>query len=80
MISNIAKNKFRHQGYSLGFLIDFGNFSHILDLVETHSNITWGSEKHSVEVSAKHSPSYELADDFKYRQKANTTPRPWGVN
>ena len=75
MISNIGKNQFRHQGYSLGVLIDFGNFSHILDLVETHSNITLGSEENSVEVSVKHSPSYELADDFKYRQKSIQTPR-----
>ena len=70
MLEISAKNQFRHQGYSLGVLIDFGNFSHILDLVENHLNITWGSEEHSVEVSAKHSPSYELADDFKFsRQK-----------
>ena len=30
-----------------------------LDLVETHSNITSGSEEHSVEVSARHYHSYE---------------------
>ena len=70
MISNIGKNQFRHQGYSLGVLNDFSNFSHSLDLVETHSNITWVSDEHSVEVSAKHSSSYEYADDLKYRQKS----------
>ena len=59
MISSIGENQFRHQGHSLGVLIDFGNFSHSLDLVETHSNITSGSEEHSVEVSARHYPSYE---------------------
>ena len=48
MISNIGKNQFKHQGYN-----------HILDLVETHSNITSSSEEHSVEVSARHYPSYE---------------------
>ena len=75
MVWNIGKKQLRHKGYSLGVLIDSGNFGHILDLVETHSNISWGSEEHSVEVSAKHSPSYELADGLKYRQKAIKTPR-----
>ena len=52
MISNIGKNQFRHQGqgYNVRVFIDFGYFNHILDLVETHSNIIWGSEEHSVEV------------------------------
>ena len=59
MISSIGENQFRHQGYSLGVLIDFGNFSHSLDLVKTHSNITWVSDEHSVGVSGKHSSSYE---------------------
>ena len=72
MISNIDKNQFRHQGYSLGVLIDFGNFNHSLDLVETHSNITTGSEERLVEVLARHSSSYEKADDLKYLQKINS--------
>ena len=55
MISNIGKNQFRHKGYRLGVLIDFSNFSDSLDLVETHSNITWVSEEHSVEVSTRDS-------------------------
>ena len=55
MISNIDKNQLRHQGYSFGVLIDFGNFNHISDLVETHSNITWVIDEHSVEVSGRHS-------------------------
>ena len=59
MISIIDKNQFRHQGYSLGDFIDLGNFSHILHSIETHSNITRGSEEHSVEVSARDCPSYE---------------------
>ena len=46
MISNIDKNQLRHKAYSLGVLIDFGNFNHSLDFVETHANITWGSEQH----------------------------------
>ena len=46
MISNIDKNQFRHEGYSLGVFIDFGNLNHILDFIETHSNISWGSEEH----------------------------------
>ena len=48
-----VKNQLRHQGYSLGVLINFGNFGQTLDLLETHSNISWGSEECSVEVSAK---------------------------
>ena len=59
MISNISKNQFRHQGYSLRVLNDFGKFSHSFDLVETHSNITLGSQEHSVEVLVRHSPSFE---------------------
>ena len=59
MISNIDKNQLRHQGYSLGVLIDFGNFNHSLDLVETHSNIPWGSEELSLEIFAIHFSSYE---------------------
>ena len=59
MISNICKNQFRHQGHNLGVLIDFDNFSHSLDLVETHSNITWVSDEHSEEVLARHFSSYE---------------------
>ena len=59
MISNIGRNQLKHQGYSLSVFTDFGSFNHILDLVETHSNITSGSEEHSVEVSARHYPSYE---------------------
>ena len=75
MVWNIGKKQLTHQGYSLGILIDSGNFGHILDLVETHWNISWGSEEHSVEVSAKHSPSYELADGLKYWKKAINTQR-----
>ena len=59
MISNIGKNQFRHQGYSLRVFIEFGNFRHGLDLVETRSNITWGSEEHSTEVSGRHCLSYD---------------------
>ena len=59
MISNIDKNQFKHQGYSLSDFTDFGSFNHILDLVETHSNITSGSDEHSVEVLARHSCLYE---------------------
>ena len=55
MISNIFKIKLRHQDDSLCVLSDFGNFSHSLDLGETHSNITWASEEHSLEVFARHS-------------------------
>ena len=58
IISNIGRNQLRHQGYSLSVFIDFRSFNHILDLVENHSNITWGSEEHSVEVSARHSSKY----------------------
>ena len=52
------KNQLRYQGYSLGVLINFGNFGQSLDLLETHSNISWGSEQCSVEVSAKHFASH----------------------
>ena len=45
------KNQLRYQGYSLGVLINFGNFGQRLDLLETHSNISWGSEECSVEAS-----------------------------
>ena len=53
-----VKNHLRHRGYSLGVLINFRNFGQRLDLLETHSNVSWGSEKHSVEVSAKDFTSY----------------------
>ena len=43
------KNQWKHQGYGLGVLINFGEIS---DLLKTDSNISWGSEKCSVEVSA----------------------------
>ena len=42
------KNHWKHQGYSLGVLINFGEIS---DLLKTDPNISWGSEKCSVEVS-----------------------------
>ena len=48
-----VKNQLRHQGYNFGVLISFGNFGKILDLVETHSNISWGSETTPAEVSGK---------------------------
>ena len=44
-----VKNQSRHQGYSLGVFINFGE---ILDLLKIHSNIRLGSEECSVEVSA----------------------------
>ena len=69
MISNIGKNQFRHEGYSLSVFIDFCSFNLILDLVENHSNITWGGEEQSVQVSARHSFSYE------YRRKTIQTSR-----
>ena len=53
-----VKNQLRHQGYSLGVLIDFGNCGQRLDLLENHSNISWGSDKNSVEVLAKDFASY----------------------
>ena len=43
------KNQWKHQGYSLIVLINFGEIS---DLLKTDSNIRWGSEECSVEVSA----------------------------
>ena len=43
-----VKNQSRHQGYSLGVLMNFGE---ILYLLKTHSNISCGSEECSVEVS-----------------------------
>ena len=43
-----VKNQRKHQGYSLGVFINLGE---ILDLLKTHSNISWGSEECSVEVA-----------------------------
>ena len=36
----LVKNQLRHQGYSLGVLIHFGNCGQSLDLLENHSNIS----------------------------------------
>ena len=55
MISDIGKNQFRHQGYSLSVFINFSNF---LDLVETYLNTTLVVRNTSVEVKLKHSPLY----------------------
>ena len=48
-----------------------------MDLAETHSNMIWSSEEHSVEVLAKDSPSCKIPDCVKYRRKAINTPRLW---
>ena len=45
----LVKTQWKHQGYSLGVLINFGEIS---DLLKTDWNISWGSEECSVEVSA----------------------------
>ena len=62
------KNQWKHQGYSLGVLINFGEIS---DLLKTHSNISWSSEECSVEVSATYFASDYLGDVLKYRWKIN---------
>ena len=43
------KNQWKQQDYRLGVLINIGEIS---DLLKTDSNIRWGSEECSVEVSA----------------------------
>ena len=63
-----VKNQWKHQGYSLGVLINFGE---ILDLMKTDSNISRGSEECSVEVLAIYFVSDKLGDVFKYWWKIN---------
>ena len=58
------KNQWKHQGYSIGVLINFGELS---DLLKTHSNISLGSEKRSVQVSATYFAWDYLGDVLKYR-------------
>ena len=46
----------------------FGNFRKISDLIKTHWNISWSSEKCSVEVSVNCFASYWIANPLKYLQ------------
>ena len=64
-----AKNQLRHEGYSLGVLINFGNFFQSFDFLETHSNISWGSEECSEEVSAIDFASYYSPFAFTLHRK-----------
>ena len=51
LVWNIGKKSIKPP--SLSVLINFGNFCQILNFLVTHSNISWGNEEYSVEVSAK---------------------------